>query len=61
MLTDNDEMPWGKHAGTKMQDVPASYLIYLFENRLCHGEVLAYIEENMEVLRMQVKQLNHKH
>ncbi len=32
LLRDNDEMPFGKHKGTPMRDVPASYLHWLWTN-----------------------------
>lgn len=31
-LHDTDKMPWGKYAGKLMQDVPASYLHWLWVN-----------------------------
>jgi len=31
MLTHDDEMPFGKHKGTKMKDVPRAYLRYIFK------------------------------
>jgi len=33
-LTDTDPMPFGKHKGELMQDVPASYLRWLWEEGL---------------------------
>lgn len=32
--TDTDKMPFGKFADTPMQDVPPSYLAYLWQNGL---------------------------
>jgi hypothetical protein len=29
-LEDTDAMPWGKHQGSRMQDVPASYFHWLW-------------------------------
>lgn len=29
--TDNTRMPFGKHAGTPLADVPASYLLWFYE------------------------------
>ncbi|HCW07349.1 MAG TPA: hypothetical protein DGG95_08295 [Cytophagales bacterium] len=55
-LQDDDIMPWGVHAGKKMEDVPASYLIWLHENNKCHGEVRAYIVENLDFLKLEAKQ-----
>lgn len=56
MLTDTSPMPWGKHQGQQMQNVPASYLIWLYENDKCSADVKAYIFNNLETLRLEVKQ-----
>lgn len=56
MLTDRDRMPWGKHKGTQMINVPANYLLWLYENNKCSGEVKEYIENMMEVLKIEKKQ-----
>jgi hypothetical protein len=39
-LTDDDPMPFGKYASppTKMRDVPASYLLWLWDNGLWRDE-----------------------
>lgn len=29
--TDETVMPWGQHEGTKLEHVPASYLLWIFE------------------------------
>lgn len=45
-LTDLDPMPFGKHKGVPMQDVPASYLHYLWSNGMKNdktGPVADYI------------------
>ena len=44
-LTDEYEMPFGKYKGTKMANVPASYLVYIYENGLREGNVKDYIED----------------
>lgn len=56
-LDDDDPMPFGKHKGTPMGEVPASYLDFL------HGQpwirdwpaVLAYIESNRELIDMELE------
>ena len=53
-LTDESSMPWGKHQGVPMADVPADYLIWLWDNNKCSGAVKAYIKENLEVLKQEV-------
>jgi len=46
VLTDNDLMPFGKaYKGTKMVNIPASYLIWLYNNNLKDGNVKDYIED----------------
>jgi uncharacterized protein (DUF3820 family) len=48
-------MPWGMHQGKPMEDVPADYLIWLFDNGKVRGDVKHYIEENLDVLKMQIQ------
>lgn len=55
VLTDDCPMPWGIHKGKRMEDVPASYLIYFYDQNKCSADVRAYIEDNLDVLRMEVK------
>jgi uncharacterized protein (DUF3820 family) len=50
-LTDNSIMPWGKYKGHNMINVPANYLLYLYENDKCHGAVKDYIIENLEFIK----------
>lgn len=55
-LTDTDPMPFGKHKGVPMQDVPASYLHYLWTNGKEHETlcpVAEYIRRNMHPLQQE--------
>ena len=52
-LTDTSLMPFGKHRGSKMEDVPASYLLWLWNDNVQHSEVRAYIEESMSALTLE--------
>lgn len=53
-LKDTDLMPWGKHKGVKMANVPASYLLWLLESgNLSGGVVRDYIQENKETLQFE--------
>lgn len=60
-LTDTDPMPWGKHKGTPMQDVPADYLHYMWTQRglelrrAGQCEVADYIRANLDALAMEHK------
>ncbi|MBN2668774.1 MAG: DUF3820 family protein [Bacteroidales bacterium] len=50
-MKDFDLMPFGKYKGHKMANIPASYLIWLYDKGGLKDEaVKAYIEENREVL-----------
>jgi len=50
-------MPWGKHKGECMQDVPASYFHYLWQNGMKHeattNPVAAYIYANLDALKKE--------
>ena len=52
-LTDKSIMPFGKHKGVAMANVPAQYLIWLYENDKCNSEVKEYIEDNMDILKKE--------
>lgn len=54
-LTDTSEMPFGKYKGMAMIDVPANYLLWLYEKGLQNGNVKDYIEDNLEVLKQEIK------
>lgn len=47
-------MTFGKFKGQKLANVPASYLIWLFDNGKCSGELKKYIEENMDSLQAEI-------
>lgn len=49
-------MPWGMHQGKQMMDVPADYLVWLFENNKVNGAVKRYIEQNMDTLKLEIDQ-----
>ncbi len=52
-LTDNDPMPYGKHKGEKLANVPAQYLLWLYTNDKATPEVKQYIEDNKEELKQE--------
>lgn len=57
-LEDLDPMPFGEHKGEPMQNVPASYLHWLWvdgkkENFVC--PVADYIRRNLNALKMEYK------
>lgn len=54
-LNDESPMPFGKYKGDKMANVPASYLLWLYENEKCNKEVLDYVLYNLDVIKEQIK------
>ena len=59
-LTDGSLMPFGKYKGDKMVNVPASYLLWLYENNKCSGVVREYIIENLDALRKELNRTSKK-
>lgn len=56
-LTDDDPMPFGKHKGIRMSDVPARYFHWLWNNKkkqeVNTDAVAAYIHTNMTELEKE--------
>lgn len=55
-LNDDSPMPFGKHKGNAMQDVPADYLHYLWTSGKRHDKlcpVADYIRRNLDVLETE--------
>lgn len=54
MINDLDPMPFGKYKGTPMQDVPASYLHWVWHNTTtdnCNGSLYSYIKFSVSALK----------
>jgi uncharacterized protein (DUF3820 family) len=54
-LNDESPMPYGIHKNEKMIDVPASYLLFLYENGKCNQAVKEYVVDNLDCLKMEVR------
>lgn len=61
-MTDESLMPhWSKYKGQKVGNVPARYLLWLYEewglknSGELHRALREYIEENMDALKMETK------
>jgi uncharacterized protein (DUF3820 family) len=55
-MLDTDLMPFGKHKGIPVQDVPAAYLHYLWQNGMKDDKaspVADYIRRNLSALRQE--------
>ena len=59
-MDDNSQMPFGKYAGQKMANVPASYLMWLHSNNIVSVKkwtrVYWYIQENMDAIQSELNQ-----
>jgi len=69
VLNDDSPMPFGKFKDRRMEDVPAEYLLWLWEEnkdryKLYAGSrpltedqraIMDYIDDNMEVLKQELK------
>lgn len=53
-ITDKTPMPFGKHKGIAMANVPADYLIWIFENNKCSPQIANYIRNNLDILRKEI-------
>lgn len=58
-LLDTDLMPFGKYKGISMQDIPVSYLHYLWQNGMMSetktSNVADYISRNLLALKQEDK------
>lgn len=54
-LTDKDIIDFGVHKGKSLANIPASYLLWLWDNKKCFGDLKDYIEDNLDILRSEVK------
>jgi uncharacterized protein (DUF3820 family) len=54
-LTDNSIMTFGEHKGKKMANVPAYYLIWVYENNKCTPAVAKYVSQNYDDLKSEAK------
>jgi uncharacterized protein (DUF3820 family) len=52
-------MPFGKHAGTPLANVPADYLVYIYDNDYLVGNVMLrqYIKDNLDALKIEAKKI----
>ena len=52
-MTDESIMPFGKHKGEKMANVPASYLLWIYDNMNLFDDLREYIDENRDALEVE--------
>lgn len=57
--TDETILTFGKYEGFKLTNVPADYLLYLYDNKKSFGKLHEYIIENIDILRLEKKTKNN--
>jgi len=53
LLTKESICPMGRYAGTKMKDVPADYLLYMYNSDSLGKQMRRYVAENIETLKSE--------
>jgi len=51
-------MPFGKHKGKRLKDVPHGYLLWLYDRKKLNGKLKKYAEKNILILIFQKKSKN---
>lgn len=54
--TDNTPMPFGKHKGTALANVPAHYLLWVYREGTSNNSLKQYIEDNMDAIKIEASQ-----
>jgi uncharacterized protein (DUF3820 family) len=52
-FTDYTPMPFGKYRGKALIDVPAHYLLYLYDEGCDHEALIKYITDNLAGLKKE--------
>lgn len=61
-LTDNSLMPFGKHKGKALVNIPAKYFLWLYGEGCTHPGVKKYIVDNLTELEKEAaKTKPYKH
>ena len=57
-MTDESIMPFGKYKGEKLANVPPEYLMWLYDEGKCYGELRTYIADNMDSIKAEIEYKN---
>lgn len=58
--TETSTMPFGKYYGRAMADVPAPYLMWLYENGCSYRGVWQHIINNLEAIQKEAARAKRK-
>ena len=59
LLDGDSQITFGKYKGTKLSIVPASYLLWIYENGKCTPAVRDYIKRNLKTIENKVEEVNN--
>jgi uncharacterized protein (DUF3820 family) len=54
-MTDESLMTFGKYKGIAMANVPSEYLLWIYNQDYCYGDVKQYIKENLDAINFEIK------
>lgn len=54
-LTDRSLMLFGKYQGYELANVPAGYLLWIYDNLQLREDLIKYIDDNRKGLKAEVK------
>lgn len=57
-ITDKSLMLFGKYQGYEMANVPASYLLWIYDNLALRDDLKTYIDQNRKALQQEAKAAN---
>jgi len=60
-ITDSTKMWFGKYQGIALANVPADYLLYLYNSGKVFGGLKKYIEDNLDVLEKENSEIKSKY
>jgi uncharacterized protein (DUF3820 family) len=52
-ITDNTPMPFGRHQGKAMVNVPGVYLLWLYNQGCSHAGVRKYLIDNLNAIKKE--------
>jgi uncharacterized protein (DUF3820 family) len=58
VVTGAMKMMFGRYKGQKVSDIPAEYLIQLYESGKTYGDLYEYLEARIDSLREEVSNKN---
>lgn len=52
-MTGDDLFPYGRYKGKIMKNMPKGFMLYLYNQGTCRGELRQYLEDNIHLWRRE--------